>query len=98
MQYRERLCVEASHTLILILRKALIIILIANFSTRFPTPVIVYTIYFLLKPLNTVLTVLGKENIITSCLMLNSRCILSIDACLSLDDNTLCVLYYFLMF
>ena len=48
-----------------------------------------------LKPLNTVLTVLGKENIITSCLMLNSRCILSIDACLSLDDNTLCVLYYF---
>jgi len=32
-------------------------------SPRLPTPVIVYTIYFLLKkPLNTVLTVLGKEN------------------------------------
>jgi len=49
--------------------------------------------------LNTVLTVLGKENIITSCLMLNSRCIkncfINNDACLSLDDNTLYVLYYF---
>ena len=96
MQYRERLCVVASHILLLKLRKSLII-LIAIFSPRLPTPVIVYTIYFLLKPLNTVLTVL--EN--TSCLMLNFRCIktvLLIDACLSLDDNTLCVLYYFLMF
>jgi len=68
------------------------------FSPRLPTPVIVYTIYFLLKPLNTVLTVLEKENTITSCLMLNFRCIktvLLIDACLSLDDNTLCALYYF---
>jgi len=71
-------------------------ILIANFSPRLPTPVVVYTIYFLLKPLNTVLTVLEKENTITSCLMLNFRCIktvLLIDACLSLDD-ILCVLYY----
>jgi len=85
------------HILLLILRKSLII-LIANFSARLPTRVIVYTIHFLLKPLNTVLTVLEKENTITSCLMLNSRCIktvLLIDACLSLDDNTLCVLYYF---
>ena len=41
---------------------------------------------------------LEKENTITSCLMLNFRCIktvLLIDACLSLDDNTLCALYYF---
>ena len=70
------------------------------FSPRLPTPVIVYTIYFLLKPLNTVLTVLEKENTITSCLMLNFRCIktvLLIDACLSLDDNTLCFVL-FLMF
>ena len=50
-------------------------ILIANFSPRLHTLVIVYTIYFLLKPLNTVLTVLEKENTITSCLMLNFRCI-----------------------
>jgi len=53
-----------------------------------------------LKPLNTVLTVLGKESTITSCLMLKFRCIktvLLIDARLSLDD-TLCVLYYFLCF
>ena len=80
-----------------------LIILIANFSPRLPTLVIVYTIYFqnfLLKPLNTVLTVLGKESTITSCLMLKFRCIktvLLIDAHLSLDD-TLCVLYYFLCF
>ena len=47
----------------LILRKSLII---ANYSPRLPTPVIVYTIYFLLKALNTVLTVLGKENTITT--------------------------------
>ena len=80
----------------LILRKSLII-LIPNLSPRLPTPVIVYTIYFLLKPLSTVPTFLGKENTITSCLMLNYRCIktvLLIDACSSLDD-TLCVLYYF---
>ena len=82
--------------LLLILRKSLTI-LIANFPSRLPTPVVVYTIYSLLKPLSTVLTVLGKENTITSCLILHSRCtktVLSIDACLSLDDN-LCVLYYF---
>jgi len=62
------------------------------------TTIIVYTIYFLLKPLNTVLTILGKENVITSCLMLNSCCIkavLSNDACLSSDDNIQRVLYYF---
>jgi len=73
-------------------------ILIANFSPRLPTPVIVYTIYSLLIPLNTFLTVVGKENIITSCLMLNSRCIktvLFIDACLSLDDYSLYVLYHY---
>ena len=77
---------------------ASLIILIAIFPPRLPTPVIVYTIYFLLKPLKTVLTVIEKENTITSCLMLNFRCIktvLLIDACLSLDDNTLCALYYF---
>ena len=59
MHYHDRLCVEASHILLLILRKSLII-LIAHFSPRLPTLVIVYTIYFLLKPLHTVLTVLGK--------------------------------------
>jgi len=78
------------------------IILIANFYPRLHTLVIVYIIYFFLKPLNTVLTVLGKENIITSCLMLNSRSsiktVLSINACLSLDNITLGVLYFFLMF
>jgi len=42
-----------------------LIILIAIFSPRLPTPVIVYTIYFSLKPPNTVLTVLEKENTIT---------------------------------
>ena len=50
-----------------------------------------------IRRLNTALTVLGKENTITSCLVLNFRCIktvLLIDACLNLDD-TLCVLYYF---
>jgi len=75
------------------------IILIANFYPRLHTLVIVYIIYFFLKPLNTVLTVLGKENIITSCLMLNSRSsiktVLSINACLSLDNITLSVLYFF---
>ena len=92
--------------LLLILRKSLSI-LIANFSARLPTPVIVYTIYFPLKHLNTVLTILEKENTITSCLMLNYRCIktvLLIDACLSLDDTlcvctifyVLCVFYSFL--
>jgi len=88
----------ASHILLLKLRKSLII-LIAIFSPRLPTPVIVYTIYFLLKPPNTVLTVLEKESTITSCLMLNFRCIktvLLIDACLSLNDNTLCALYFVL--
>ena len=62
------------------------------------TLIVVYTIYSLLKPLHTVLSVLGKENIITSCLMLNSRRIKTvlIDACLSLDDYSLYVLNYFL--
>ena len=62
------------------------------------TLIVVYTIYSLLKPLHTVLSVLGKENIITSCLMLNSRRIKTvlIDACLSLDDYYLYVLNYFL--
>jgi len=49
-------------------------------------------IYSLLKTLHTVLAVLRKENIITSCLLLNSRSIkavLLIDACLSLDDYSL---------
>jgi len=59
-------------------------------SPRLPTPVIVHTIYFLLKRLNTVLTVLGKENTITSCLMLNFRCIKTV----LLIDDTLCVLYF----
>ena len=93
-----RLCVDASHILLLILRKSQII-LIANFSPRLPTLVIVYTIYFLLKPLHTVFTVLGKENINISCLMLNSgssiNTVLLIDACLSLDDHNLHVLYFF---
>jgi len=97
MQYHEWLCVEASHILLLILRKSLII-LIAHFSLRLLTLVLVYTIYSLLKSLHTVLVVLGKENIITSCLMLNSssiKTVLLIDACLSLNDHTLYVLYYF---
>ena len=73
------------------------IILIAIFSPRLPTPVIVYTIYFLLKPLNTVLTVLEKENNyqLPNVEFSLYKTVLLIDACLSLDDNTLCALYYF---
>jgi len=52
MQYRERLCVEASHIMLLILRKSSII-LIANFSPRLPTLVIVYTGTIHLLPLKT---------------------------------------------
>jgi len=56
---------EASHVLLLILRKSLIV-LIVNFFPRLPTLVIVYPIYSLIKPLHTVLTVSEKDNIITS--------------------------------
>ena len=48
----------------------------ADDTTLLATPVVVYTIYSLLKTsLSTVLAVLRKENTITSCLMLNSCCI-----------------------
>jgi len=48
----------------------------ADDTTLLATPVVVYTIYSLLKTsLSTVLAVLRKENTITSCLMLNSHCI-----------------------
>jgi len=91
--FHERLCVKASHILLLILRKSLIVLI------ALPTPVIVYIIYSLLKPLNTVLTVSEEDNIITSCLILNSRSIktdLLIDVCLSSEIfHTLYVLCYF---
>jgi len=83
--------------LLLILRKSLTI-LIANFSSRLPTPVVVYTIYSLLKPLEHGSYSLRKRkhyyqlpNVEIS---LYKKNVLLIDACLSLDDN-LCVLYYF---
>jgi len=44
MHYHERLCVEASHMLLLILMKSLIV-LIVNFLPRLPSLVNVYTIY-----------------------------------------------------
>jgi len=77
-----------------ILRKSLIV-LSANFYQAHL--VIVYTMYSLLKHLHAVLTVSEKDNIIISCLILNSRSIktvLLIDVCLSLDDRSLYVLYY----
>ena len=98
MQYHKRLCI--THTTFDIVeiidsfdRKL--------FSPRSPTRVIVYTIYSLLKPLHTVLTVSEKDNIITSSLILNSRSIKMVILTyvfLSIDDYTLYVLYYIVMF
>ena len=87
-------------TLLLILRKSSTV-LIAYFFPILPTLVVVCTIYSLLKPLLTVLAVSEKDDIITSCLMLNYRSIktvLLIDVCLSSDDHTLYVLYNLKMF
>ena len=98
MQYHKRLCI--THTTFDIVeiidsfdRKL--------FSPRSPTRVIVYTIYSLLKPLHTVLTVSEKDNIITSSLILNScsiKMVILTYVFLSIDDYTLYVLYYIVMF
>jgi len=54
-----------------------------------PTLVIVYTIYSILKPLHTVLTVSKKDNIINNLLILNSRC---------LFVSFVCFVLFFVMF
>ena len=109
--YHERLCVEVSHILLLIFRKSF-----DDFDRKLffkiTQMVIVYTIYSLLKPLHTVLTVSEKDNTITSSLILNScsiKIVLLIDVFLSIDDyrptlcfvlfcNVLCAFIYFMLF
>ena len=81
-----------------ILRKSLIV-LSANFYQAHL--VIVYTMYSLLKHLHAVLTVSEKDNIITSSLILNScsiKMVILTYVFLSIDDYTLYVLYYIVMF
>ena len=96
MQYRERLCVEASHHT----HTAFDIEeIIDNFDSKLFSKITNsgHCLHHLFPPKTSqhCSYSLRKRNIITSCLTLNSRCIktvLSIDACLSLYDNTLCVL------
>ena len=59
---------------------------IATFLPVLPNPVTVYIIFFLPKPLHTVLTVSRKDSILTNSLTLNRKTVLSIDVYLNSDD------------